>query len=70
MIHANYYDNGPSSKCICGAIWTRSDGGPCHVPCEYTGCGEIIETDGDSMISDSYYCPEHFRMVKSENDSD
>lgn len=34
---------GHSHRCVCGAIWTDSDGHPCHYRCE---CGRIV-FDGD-----------------------
>lgn len=39
-----YILNGNSHHCVCGALWTDSDGGPCHTKCDT--CGETT-VDGE-----------------------
>ena len=35
--------NGSWHKCICGAQYSDSDGGPCHWKCDT--CGDIVDDD-------------------------
>lgn len=39
----NWRLNGNWHRCICGARWSDSDGGPCHVKCE--DCGAVTHVD-------------------------
>lgn len=35
--------SGYTYRCICGALWTDSDGGPCHGECK--NCKEVVESE-------------------------
>ena len=49
----DYILNGNWHKCACGARWSDSDGGPCHVKCE--DCGELIDSD---EVNEDCLCPD------------
>lgn len=40
MDYDDWRVNGNWHKCVCGAQWSDSDGGPCHFTC--AKCGEVV----------------------------
>ena len=63
----DYIINGSWHKCVCGARWSDSDGGPCCYECEI--CGAIVNVDDQPEEPYDEMCKEcRDKRIEEENE--